>query len=289
MKSLYALLLILLVHTPAIANEKENNTLFIVGSTSIGKLVEVTQAPFLAQSGIKLLVRPIGSDKGVVSIAEGVSDLGIVSRYLTPKEVNKWPELSQITFGQDAIVFLANKASELTNLSSTQVVNMYTNQRQGDISLFSKGKRHGTHQSFLDFFELESMPAPLNNNKLVFKKRGINQLYGQVKAKMYNKINQAVANISRTPNSKTFESLGAFKIYSQTGNVDNVKVLSLDGQLPIINDKLNPKYQFKRPLNIIIASRVSVNAQQYINYLLSDSGQSLLKKHYFLPLKLTTD
>ncbi len=82
----------------------DDNTLFIVGSTSVAQLIEVTEEPFYQQDNIKVIVRPIGSDKGIISVAEGVSNIAVISRFLTSDEMKKWPHLQQITIAQDAIV-----------------------------------------------------------------------------------------------------------------------------------------------------------------------------------------
>ncbi|WP_448211112.1 substrate-binding domain-containing protein [Colwellia sp. MEBiC06753] len=260
-------------------------SLFIVGSTSVAKLVEVTQAAFYQQTRINILLRPIGSQKGVVAIGEGVSDIGIISRYLTPQEVQKWPQLRQFTVAQDLIVFLTESSNQMSQLTKQQVVNLYT-QRSAltSLELYSKAPQHGTLASFLEFFQLDVMSASADGSQLIFKQVGENQLYGSHTVNTFDQVNQAVANIIRHKNALAFESLGAYTVFEQNQPVHNIKLLALDEQPPLIRNKINPLYPFKRPLNFLITPTASLAAKRYIEFLLSDQGQQLLSQYNFVPL-----
>lgn len=288
MKMLLAAICLLLLTFQANGHFNDDKSLFIVGSTSMAKLIDLTRKPFFDKTGINILIRPIGSEKGVVSIAEGLSDIGIISRYMTAHEVEKWPFLSQITVGQDAIVFFTHSSNSISNLTTEQIVNIYTGKKpywdeknQQDIILLSKGQRHGTHDAFLNYFQLESMPAPMKKNELVFKKRGINQLFSNHTVKTFNRIHQAVGNVTRLPNALTYESLGAYLYFRSQQSSKNVKLISLNNQEPLIDGKINQNYQFKRPLNIIVGDNASEDAKLYIEFLLSDDTQKLLSKSFF--------
>ena len=76
----FCLSLCLLIARTALAQEE---SLFVVGSTSFSKLIEETASVFKETTGISLLSRPTGSSKGVVAIGESVSDVGVISRYMT--------------------------------------------------------------------------------------------------------------------------------------------------------------------------------------------------------------
>ena len=107
----------------------DENTIFVVGSTSLAKFIDITKPAFNSTHNNNILVRPIGSNKGIVSIAEGVSDLGIISRFLTAEEQKKWPNLKQITIGQDLIVFLVNRNNPINQLTKKEIKQIYTGEK----------------------------------------------------------------------------------------------------------------------------------------------------------------
>ncbi|MFD2165915.1 substrate-binding domain-containing protein [Thalassotalea euphylliae] len=283
------LLVTLLFSTQSVGRYVDDeDPLFVVGSTSVSKLVEVIKEPFYKQTGINILIRPIGSEKGVVSIGEDVSDIGIISRYLTDEEQARWPNLAQITIAQDAIVFMTNTANTLANIDEQEIIALYTGKvatvDNGSLTLLSKGKHHGTHDVFLSYFGLDSMPAPLATNMLVFKQKGQNQLYGQAKAKAYDQINQAFANISRIEDAIAYESLGAYHVFKQSMQNSKAKLLSLNGIPPIKNSQPNPAYPFKRPFNVVIKPNADKSVSEFVSFLMSEKGQKLLADSFFIPL-----
>ncbi len=147
----------------------------------------------------------------------------------------------------------------------------------------SKSIGHGTHSSFIEYLGIESMPVG-KKGIMVFKKRGINSLYSKQKVKPYRKINQAVANVFRNKNAIAYESLGAYRNFLTKRPSAKLKLLKLDQQSPLIDNKINHKYAFKRPFNILINDDKPELAQSYIDFLLSDKGQKILAEHYYIPL-----
>jgi len=268
--------------------EKDKN-LFIVGSTSVAKLIDVTAVPFYEKTGIQLIMRPLGSDKGVVSIAENVSDIGVISRFLTKEERQRHPELRQKTIAQDAIIFIVNIENPITNLNASQIANMYTSDTPiwpgsgKPANLYSKKIGHGTHDSFLSYLNLESMYS-VENSQMNFKKIGINNLYSNNNIQGYNKINQAVGLVFRDKSSLAFESLGAYQHFIEGQEFVKTKYVSFNGINPISAGKKNLEYPFKRPFNIIFNTNISDMATEYKKFLASTEAQQLLRDNYYIPV-----
>lgn len=285
--------LLLLVACNTYANFDDEKTLFIVGSTSVAKLIEITENEFQKQTGIRILMRALGSDKGTISQAKGLSDLAVISRYLTKEEQKTWPLLTQFTFAQDAIVFIANKNNQETSLTKQQIQKIYTNNSplwpnsNQLVNVTSKKIGHGTHDSFLAFFDLESMNLPTLTNdkaKILFKNKGGETLFSKNSINTYSKINQAIGLIFRIENAIAYESLGAYQVFIEQQEFVNTKLLSLDGIPPLINDEVNQRYPFKRSFNIIASQSRTKNAQAYIDFILSTKGQKLLAENGFISL-----
>lgn len=290
MKINFMLMLILLsIALNADGHYEKDKNLFIVGSTSVAKLIDITAEPFYEKTGIQLIMRPLGSDKGVVSIAENVSDIGVISRYLTKEERQRHPELRQKTIAQDAIILIVNTENQIQNLNASQIANMYTSNNPiwpgsgQPANLYSKKIGHGTHDSFLSFLKLESMYS-IENSDINFKKVGINNLYSNNNVKGYNKVNQAVGLIFRDKNGLAYESLGAYKHFIKGQEFVKTKVVSFNGINPTLEGQKNLEYPFKRPFNIIFNTDISPMATEYKKYLGSEEAQQLLRDNYYIPV-----
>ena len=286
------MLLLLVTSLPSWATEKKE-PLFVVGSTTVSKLIEASAALYQTNHDTQIISRPTGSGKGVIAIGEGVSDIGLISRYLTENEINNWPLIQQITIGQDAIVFLAHQSNPIVNITSSEVADIYTGKTlywkdilksaPGKITPFSKGQGHGTLDSFLVYFGLISN-GMTDGNSLVFRRSGLNQLFGTTRIATFKQVNQAVGNVSRTPWALAFESLGAFTVFQERTNAKKVKMIALDGVRPMENGKFNPRYGLVRPLNLLVSASSSEIAKSYVRFLLSKEGQGLLEQFNYVPM-----
>lgn len=287
-KWLFALLFSLTFAPIANGQTAPEKTLFIVGSTSAAKLFDKIDQPFYQQTGYRLIIRAIGSDKGVIASAEQVSDVGIISRYLTPAEQKRFPHLKQVTFAQDAIVFITNENNKQNSLRHQDIVNMYTSNSPiwpvtgNKAVLLSKDLGHGTHDAFIDYFNLNSAYSP-DSQGIIFKPAGINYLYSNNKAVTFDRINQAIAYTSREENVLAYESLGAFKHFASTTKVAS-KLLDFEG-IPVVKDgKLNRDYPVKRPLNVLVNDKHSMAVQALLQFLKSEEAINLIEENYYIAI-----
>lgn len=297
MKILYPLLaMTCLFMSNPLSAEESPQPLFVAGSTSVSKLIEATSEPFSQRFGNEIYSRPLGSTKGVIAISNGVSEIGLISRYLTEQEIRQNPTIQQITIDQDAIVMLVHSSNPLVNITSIQVQDVYagniTEWRDlmeglpGKIHPLAKAMGHGTLDSFNSYFDLD-VTQVAGIPKLKFKKVGINHPFNPIGFPVYDQINQAVGSVSRTPDSLAFESLGALTVLmlaDEFGKVGNVKSLALDGVLPIENGTLNVQYPLRRPLNLLLPLYSSETAKNYVKFILSKEGQQLLSQFNYIPM-----
>lgn len=287
-KIVLALLLLSFMSTLSRAHYQESKTLFVVGSTSVANLIDVISEAFYQQTGYQVLMRSIGSDKGVISIAENVSDIGVISRFLTAEEQKKFPQLEHISIAQDAIVFITNEKNLVASLTHEEVLSFYTSNspKWSDGSpafVMTKNRGHGTHDSFLEYFELTSARAQ-SGLGVVFKRDGISHLFSKNGLTPYSRVNQAVANVFRRENAIAYESLGAYKNFLKSQEYIRTKLISLDGIAPIEGNKVNPKYPFKRPLNIVVNKNMSPMVKAFIDFINSPKGKELIEYNYFISI-----
>ncbi|GHF95733.1 substrate-binding domain-containing protein [Thalassotalea marina] len=287
LKLLFTLLILLSIASSTYSKTATEKSIFVVGSTSAGQLFDSLEQSFYNKTGYKLIVRAIGSNKGVIAVAEGVSDVGIISRFLTPAEQNRFPQLAQITIAQDAIVFITNEKNKQKSLRRQDIIKMYTSNDPiwpatgNKALLLSKNLGHGTLDSFIDFFGLDSVLSP-DGQGLLFKPAGINFLYSKNKTVPNDRINQAIAYTSREPNALAFESMGAFTRFMANKQDIRSKLLNFEG-IPVLKDgKLNLDYPVKRPLNILINHQKSAGVDALIAYLQSDEAKEIIEQHNFI-------
>lgn len=219
---------ILLITLPCSALTINSEQIFIVGSTTTANALKEINDEFYLTTGVQVVIRPIGSSKGVISVAESVSDIGIVSRYLNKGEVKRWPTLEQTTIGQDIIAIMVSPNNPIENITSSTLASIYTEEvshwesktlSNKKISLLSKERDHGTFDSFIEFFNLEAMKK---QGKLFFKSKEISSIYKGNGAITYDSIFQAMGYLARSNNAIAFDSMVSF--YHFKKKQPNIKI-----------------------------------------------------------------
>ena len=290
----------LLILTIAVRAE-DDNALHLVGSTTVSDLVAATADSFRRKTGITLIIRPIGSSKGLLAVAEDVADIGMISRYMDAEEQSKWPHLRQVTVGQDVLAVIINRSNPIENLSLNQLGQIYAGKilswnqlgdspataenRAANIDLYSKAKGHGTFDSFTTLVGLDAMYEP-QERKLYFKLKGVNQLFSRVGATVFDRANQAVATVQRLPQAIAYDSLGALSQLERARHATQVKIIQINGVHASVGNAANGSYPLVRPVNLLF-NRETTDARVhlYLDFLLSKEGQQLVEAHAFVPIR----
>lgn len=280
----------------------DNGPLFIVGSTSASPLIEASGpafSQFIKQEddlGPAVVIRPLGSKKGVDSIVNNDSDIGIISRFLTRQELDQWPHLRQVTIAQDALVFLLNKANGLNNLTLDQLSAIYTGKidswaeiKPGGNNLkriqpLSKSVGHGTFHTFVSLFALDYM-LEAKSGFMYLKESGMNQLFSKRPIRTFSRFNQAMGIVNRQASSIAFESFAVMQQYSKHRGIDKVKAIAINNVLPSIKSVRDESYPWVRPVNLIInTKKENKKIDAYVNFMLSKKGQEIIKQQGYIPL-----
>ncbi len=97
----------------------------IAGSSSVSPVMEKLAEAYKAHNpDMEIELETSDSSTGVSSTAEGVCDIGMVSRELKDSEVEKG--LSSTTIAIDGIAVIVNNENPVSALSSNQVMGIYT-------------------------------------------------------------------------------------------------------------------------------------------------------------------
>lgn len=224
---------------------------------------------------IAIFVATGGSGFGVKSATNGTVDIGLVSRVVTEAEKQKLPNHKLYTVGYDALTIAVHPQNPVAkvkpNLTKDEVKRIFA----GEIKTWKQ------------------LDAALPDRPIVLAIRDLGGGASQA-------FDEAV--MKGTPVAKEaiqFPSMGALagKVqenvdavgYVSTGlvqqNKGKIAVLSVDGIEPTNENIVSGKYTIARPLILIAKAQPDERQQEFINYLLSDTGLKTLEDMGFVPAK----
>lgn len=229
----------------------------------------------LPDEPIAIFVATGGSGFGVKSATNGTVDIGLVSRVVTEAEKQKLPNHKLYTVGYDALTIAVHPQNPVVkvkpNLTKDEVKRIFA----GEIKTWKQ------------------LDAALPDRPIVLAIRDLGGGASQA-------FDEAV--MKGTPIAKEaiqFPSMGALagKVqenvdavgYVSTGlvqqNKGKIAVLSVDGVEPTNENIVSGKYTIARPLILIAKAQPDERQQQFINYLISDTGLKTLEDMGFVPAK----
>jgi phosphate transport system substrate-binding protein len=186
--------------------------------------------------------------------------------------------LTMIPLGYDAFVFIVHKDNPVDNLTSEQIKAIYSGSISNwksitgideDIIAYQRPKNSGSQTI---------MEQIMGDTPIMKPVTGL-QPYGM--ADMV----EAVSNYTNYKNSIGY----SFRFFTNdmvTGS--EIKILSVDGIYPSIENIQNKTYPFVQPFYAITAGNEKPNTRKFIDWMLSPQGQSLIKKTGYIPVSLFT-
>jgi phosphate transport system substrate-binding protein len=229
----------------------------ITGSTSVAPFIEHLAETYQREHpGTTINVQSLGSTAGIRAAIDGVAEIGMSSRDLTPDES---AQLEQAVIARDALAVIVHPTNPITNLDQAQVQAIFSGQiRSWDalggpptpIVLVVREAGSGT---FGAFEELVMEGQPITSAAL---RQGSNGAIRQIVAEDANAIG-----------------------YISLGIVDlSVKALDIDGIHPSVANVESGEYTFVRPFLFIWQQgrQRSALASDFLDYVLSPTGQEEL-------------
>ncbi len=248
----------------------------LAGSTTVEPAALDGAVAFEANNpSVSITVRGGGSSIGVRGVGYGALHLGMTSRSLKDKEVDRWPTLVPTVVGRDgvAIVVGHDVAEAVPKLTSEQVAGMWrgslTNWSEVGgpdlpIVVFDKEMGRGTRDVFAKAI-LGSTDA---------EAPGMAGIVGENE--------EVLAAIAENP--------GAVSILSTGWQSTEVVGLSIDaggGAIPPSPENVaSGKYPITRNLNLVTDGEPDGLAASFIAYMLSPPGQKHLADHGYTPISL---
>jgi phosphate transport system substrate-binding protein len=229
-------------------------------------------AAFEKKTGKKFSAVEIpGSGKGVQALIDGKVDLAGASRPLKPEE--KKAGLSATTIGYDAIAVFVHKSNPVKNLTKEQLKGIFT----GKIK---------------NWKEVGGKNAPIvPNTEIIAGKRATIEMFQEhvMDGAKYGKFKEVdlprdqIVELTKQENGICSVSLGLLASLS-AAEKGKVKAISVAGSEPSDKNVQSGAYIISRPLLLVTKGLAKGEVKEFISFILSSEGQSIVTKN-FVPVR----
>jgi len=235
--------------------------LTVAGSTSIQPFADRWAEVYMAKYPGKVVnVQGGGSSAGIQAARSGAADIGTSSRELKPEE----KDLIEIVVARDGLAVIVHPSNPVLDLTIAQVKQIFAGKirnwselsgRDKLITVVTREEGSGTRGAFQEM---------VMGKIRIFKGAIVEDSNGTVR--------EIVAG---DPDSIGYISLGLVN--------EAVKALKLDGIIPSDENILEKRYRLVRPFLFVTNGPASGEAKNFIDFVLSEEGQDLIKKEGLIP------
>ncbi len=248
-----------------ISSGSEAQTLTLAGSTTVLPVAQAVAEVYMdTHPAADIQISGGGSGVGVTAAREKTADLGMLSRDLKSSE-KETAAFTEYIIGRDGIAIVAHASNPVAALTTEQIREIYlgniTNWKEVggadmEIVLIGRDSSSGTREFFTE--------SVLNKQDASKTMQEFNS-------------NGAVAKaVAQTPGAIGYISLEYLD--------DTLKAFTINGVAPSVSNVLNGSYTINRPLLLISNGEPSGLAKAFIEYILSDEGQQIIKNKGFVPV-----
>jgi len=241
------------------------------GSTSVEKVMNALIYQFQDDnSNVKIDYEPNGSGDGIKNTISGLYEIGHSSREL--KTDGSEDGLDATAYAIDGIAIVVNKSNGASNLTKEQLNGIYTgvitnwNEVGGNnaaITVITRESGSGTRDAFAEIIGLEKGGSNIIASASVADNTGAIQ-----------------TQVSSNPNAIGYMSFSDV----DTSKVNTVKYEGIE----ISTDKLKDgTYKLKREFYLLTKTGATLSsaAQAFVDFVMSDAGQQIVKDNKLLPIK----
>jgi len=271
------LLLFVVLGTAAVARAE---TLKINGSTTVNLPVAEAAEILRAEKKMDIQVDTQGGSSGGISmLGDGLVQVGMSSKPVSDDDRAKYPTMkfNEIHIGEDAVALIVSKDvwdSGVKALTKKQIKDIYegriTNWKdvggaRQRIAFFNKEPGRGTWEVFAHWVYGNPKAAP----QVSFPEVGGNE-------ETRNKVGSTRGALSQLSSSWA----DGKKVFALGIKLDDGTVIQ-----PTNENIATKTYPLSRPLFLLANGEPNGSARVLVDFMLSERGQELVKKHGYLPLK----
>jgi phosphate transport system substrate-binding protein len=255
-------------------------TLRINGSTTVN--LPVAEAAEILRADRKMDIQVDtqgGSSGGISALGDGLVQIGMSSKHLSATDRAKYPKVSfkEIHIGEDAVALVVSRdvwESGLRELPKQQVKDIYEGRAKNwkevggpdrRIVFFNKEPGRGTWEVFAHWLYSDAKKAP----EVSFPEVGGNE-------ETRNKVASTRGAMSQLSSSwADGKTVFALALKSDAGE-------SIE---PTTANIASHKYPMSRPLFLLTNGEPKNEARVFVDFILSERGQVLVKQHGYLALE----
>lgn len=228
----------------------------VVGSTSVQPFAELLAEEYLAANPAENVeVQGGGSTTGLQAVVNGLADIGMCSRMLSPEEA---AEFKAVVIARDGLAIVVNPSNPIENLTTDQLRGLFSGAIKnwkdvggldGPVRPITREEGSGTRDSFVH---------------LVMGKDRISR------SALTQESNGAVKELVKgDPAAIGYMSLG------MVGS--ELKTVRVDGVDPTAVNVLAGTYKLARPFLFITKGEIRPEARRFFDYVISPKGQDTLE------------
>ncbi len=249
----------------------------VAGSTTVLPIVaEAAKHYRQLHPELRLTVSGGGSGVGVASVGQGLVEIGMASRELTPQEKQRLQgRVKQVAVARDAVAVAVSKAvyeGGVTRLSLAQIAAVY----RGEITNW---KELGGPDARILVIDKE----PSRGTRHVFAK----VVLGDARARAPGAT--IIAGSNNEEQAAIANSDQAIGMLSHAWLNDAVRAVAVgeadDAVLPTLAHVADGRYPIQRELNILVPVRGDAAIEGFVDFLLSDVGQEIVQRVGYLPVR----
>jgi phosphate transport system substrate-binding protein len=273
-------LLVLLAFLAPLSISVQAETLKINGSTTVN--LPAAEAAEILRSEQKMDIQVDtqgGSSGGISMLGDGLVQIGMLSKHVSEEDRAKYPKVQfkEIHVGEDAVALIVSKdvwEGGVKALTKQQIKDIYEGKvtnwidvggKPQRIAFFNKEPGRGTWEVFAHWLYWNPKSAP----QVSFPEVGGNE-------ETRNKVGSTRGAISQLSSSWA----DGKKVFALGIKLDDGSVVQATSE-----NIATKKYPLSRPLFLLTNGEPTGAAKTFVDFLLSDRGQELVKKHGYLRLK----
>lgn len=239
-------------------------TLNIAGGTAhIASQKEAMKNIMEAYPEITMTIAGGGTGVGIKQVTEGLVDIANAGRAPKKDEIERG-DLKSFVFAMDGIAVIVNNNSDIKNLSTEQLMDIFTGKVKSFKDLGLKGGK-------INLYVRDASSGTME----VFTNEGIKNAQISQDAKVVASNAAMKTAVLSDKNGIGFISFGT---------VDNsVKAICIDNRCPSNETILNGEYHISRGLYMVTKGEPKPLAKAFIDYMKSNSGAEITSKLGLIP------
>ena len=254
-----------------------------IGSDTIVNLALAwAEAYQQVEPGIRISVTGGGSGAGIAALINGAADIANASRAMSSGEIqqalDRGIEPFEIEIARDAIAVIVHPSNPVDHLTLQQVSDIFSGKLNNwrdvggedrPIVRLSRETNSGTHVYFLE----EVLRLGQSDDDTLFSPDTL----------LLPSSEGISAEIRQNPNAIGYDGLGY--VTSDLKTIALAETAATSGVQPSIASVNNGTYPIARPLYMYSAGPPTGMIKQYIDWILSPAGQTIVAQLGFVPLE----